>query len=105
MAMSKDALRMSTSAICAVICVICPTTIVWFGCNYGYDRLASDNDFRSWRVDAVNALFWVAFLATGGFIVSMRRWWWLAALFALPLLGIAAVLAVTGAMWLDGTYF
>jgi hypothetical protein len=46
-----------------------------------------------------------AALSTAGFIVSMWRWWWLAALVALPLLGVTAELAVTCGMWIDGSYF
>jgi hypothetical protein len=104
-AMSKDAWRIPTGTICAVVCALCPITIAWFGHNYGFDRLRSDEDFRLWRVYVVEALFWVALLASIGLIVSARRWWSLAALVALPLLLITGVLSVTCSMWLDGTYF
>jgi hypothetical protein len=103
--MSRDALRVSIAAICAIVCVACPIVIAWFGHTYGFDRLNSDAEFRSWRVYAVEALLWVALLATIGLIVSLRRWWWLGALVAVPLLVITAMLSVTCSMWLDGTYF
>jgi len=103
--MSKDALRFVIAAVCALVCIACPITIAWFGETYGFDRLRSDEDFRLWRVYAVEGLFWVALLATIGFIVLARKWWWVAALVALPLLVITGMLSVTCSMWLDGTYF
>ena len=103
--MSKDALRVSVAGICATVCIMAPITIVWYGYMYGFDRLESDDDFRIWRVYLVEGLFWVAGFATIGVIGSVGRWWWVAALVALPLLVVTGVLSVTCSMWLDGTYF
>ena len=103
--MNKDALWLFVRAMCAIVCVACPLVIVWFGQAYGYDRLRSDDDYRSWRVSAIDALFLLAICSTGGFIVSMRRWWWLAALISLPLLCLTGVLAFTCGAWVEGTYF
>jgi hypothetical protein len=73
--MSKEVLRFSTAVICAVMCVTCPITIVWFGYTYGFDRLASDFKFKTWRAHTFEGLFWVALLATFGLFAAMRKWW------------------------------
>lgn len=103
--MSRDAVRRLVAVFCALGCVACPLLIVWLGYAYGYDRLRSDDDYRAWHEYAVDALFWLAVLSTTGFIFSMRRWWRLAALVALPLLGVTGVLAALCGLWIDGTYF
>jgi hypothetical protein len=56
-------------------------------------------------VFAIDTILSVALFATMSFIVSVRKWWWLAALVALPLLVVTGILAVTGGMWIEGTYF
>jgi hypothetical protein len=103
--MSKDTVRMLAAVVCAVVCVTCPLLIGWLSQTYGFDLLRSDADYRSWRGEAVDALFWVAALSTVGFIALTGRCWWLATLVSLPLLCLTGVLAVTGRMWIDGTYF
>jgi hypothetical protein len=82
----------------------CPAAIGWLATSYGNSPLPDDHPEREWAVCAVDAIFWIALFATISFIVSARRWWWLAALVALPLLVFTGVLAVTGGMWIDGSY-
>jgi hypothetical protein len=102
--LSKHALRFIVPAACAIVCLASPITICWLGYTYGFDRLRTDADYQSWRGDLVDAMFWIAIVSTSGLIVSMRRWWWLAALVSLPLLCVTAILALTCRMWIDGNY-
>ena len=104
MSVLKTSLRVTISALLGFICLICPAVIGWLATTYGNSQLPDDHPDRAWAVSAVDAIFWIALVATISFIVSARRWWWLAALVALPLLVFTSVLAVTGGMWIDGSY-
>jgi hypothetical protein len=96
--------RSASLAISCFICVACPTAIVWLGYNYGHDRLASDEEYRAWRSQAVDGLFWVAAASTLVAVAAASRRW-VAAVVLVPVLCVTGVLAVTCGMWLDGTYF
>jgi hypothetical protein len=103
--MGKEATCWALAALCGLACLCCPCAIVWLGETYGFDRLPSDEDFRTWPLYAVDGLFWIDLCFTIGLIWSMRSWRWLGALVAVPLLVVTAVLAITCGMWIEGTYF
>jgi hypothetical protein len=103
--MSNCAARGILAASCALVCAACPLVIAWLGCTYGPDSDPCGEPYETWPSVAVDLLLLTAALSTAGFVVSMWRWWWLAALVALALLGVTAVLAVTCGMWIDGSYF
>ena len=71
-----------------------------------YAETGFDADYDPWPVYAVDGLFWLAAGATVGLIGSLRSWWRLVgAAVAVPLLVLTALLAVTGGMSIEGTYF
>jgi hypothetical protein len=92
-------------ALCVLVSVLSPLAIVRLGYAYGYDRLASDADYREWPLYAIDSLLWADACFTVALLWLMRRRWWLAALVAVPLLCVTAVLAIFGGMWVAGTYF
>jgi hypothetical protein len=89
--------------VCGFACVACPCAIAWVSLTYAESGF--DTDFDPWAVYAVDGLFWSAAAATVGLIRSLRSWWWVGAVVAIPLLVLTAILAVTGGMWIEGTYF
>jgi len=76
-----------------------------FAQTYGFDRLPSDDEYRAWPIHAIDALFWIDACFTANLLWSMRGWRLLVALVSVPLLALTGVLAVTGGMWVEGTYF
>jgi hypothetical protein len=99
------ALRFLVSAFLGHVCLACPVAIAWLAERFGNDPLPDGHPYQSWPSNAVDGLFLIALCATVAFIISARKWWWLAALVSLPLLVVTGILAVTGGMWIDGTYF
>jgi hypothetical protein len=98
-------LRLLAIALAGFVCLGCPAAIAWLAERFGNDPLPDGHPYQSWPGNAVDGLFWIAFCATIAFIVLARKWWWLAALVSLPVLVVTGLLAVTGGMWIDGTYF
>ena len=89
----------------ACVCLFCPLAIFWLGGEYGDSPFPRGHPERNWAVMAIDVLFWVALCATIALIISARRWWPLAVLVSIPLLILTGALAVTGGMWIEGTYF
>jgi hypothetical protein len=82
-----------------------PLAIALLSQSYAYDRLASENDYQSWPLYTIDTLFWTDLCFTALIIWAMRGWRWLVALIAVPLLGLTLVLAFTGGLWVESTYF
>jgi hypothetical protein len=99
-----DVVRRLLALLCAVVCASCPCLIGWLSATYA--ETGFDADYQPWPVYVVDGLFWLALGSTVGLICSLRSWWRLVgAIIAVPLLVFTAVLAVTGGMWIEGTYF
>jgi hypothetical protein len=98
-------LRLTISTFLGLVCLICPVVIQSLAATYGDSPLPKDHPDRAFAVCAVDTVFLAALLAALLFVVSARKWWWLATLVALPLLILTGALAVTGGMWINGTYF
>jgi len=90
-------------AVCGLTCVGCPCVIAWLSTTYA--ETGCDDGFDPWPVHAIDTLNGVAAVATAGLIMSLRLLWSARALLALPLLCLTTFLAVTGGMWVEGTYF
>jgi hypothetical protein len=96
--------RCVLGSICGLLCVSCPCLIGWLSVTFA--ETGFDANFDPWPVYAVDGLFWLAAGATVGVIWSLRSWWRLiGAALVIPLLVFTAILAVTGGMWIEGTYF
>jgi len=87
------------------VCLFCPLAIYWLAEKYDHSPVPRGDPERDWAVTAVDVLFCIALCATISLIISARRWWPLAVLVSIPLLIVTGALAVTGGMWIDGTYF
>lgn len=105
MSIKKAELRLLVAVFFGYICLACPVGIYWLAERFGNDPLPDDHPYQSWPGNAVDGLFLIALFATISFIISCRKWWWLAALVFLPLLVVTGILAITGGLWIDGTYF
>ena len=101
----KKVRRSSVSALFAGMCLSCSAAIVLLSVKFGDEPLAMDHPYHNLPSQAVDTLFWVALVATIVFVHSLRHWWYLGRLLALPLLVLTTVLAVTGGMWIDGSQF
>lgn len=101
---SDGEIRFLVFAAFVMICLGCPVAIYLLAERFGNDPLPDDHLYHDLPSIAVDALFWIEACATSSLMISARKWWWLVALVALPLLVLTGVLAVTGGMWIDGTY-
>jgi hypothetical protein len=102
--MVKDVARGISAVLCSLICVSCP--IIIYRVSETYAETGFDDSYSPWPVYVVDGLFWLAAGATVGLIASLRSWQrWAATIVAVPLLVTTGALAVTGGMWIEGTYF
>ena len=102
--MNVSATRWVVGVFCGIACSACPVAIV--GLSMTYAEIGFDDGFDPWPVYAINGLFGVAVVVTAGLIWTLRPWWrWVGVAVSVPLLGLTALLAITGGMWVEGTYF
>jgi hypothetical protein len=101
--MSRTRMGLVVNGFGWLSCSLIPLAIIALGYRFGYDRVRYDPPL--WPVYVVDTLLWIDVGCTALVLWLSRRWCWLAALVAVPLLCLTAVLAVTGGMWIEGTYF
>lgn len=102
--MRTDVIRSVLGILCAVLCLACPVAVV--GLSAAHCETGFDAGFDPWPVHAIDGLLWAAAGATAGLIWALRSWRrWVGAAVSVPLLGLTAVLAVTGGRWVEGAYF